>query len=445
MPSNTLRELVRTRFRALRYRNFRLYWMGQLVSLIGTWMQSVAQGWLMHRLTASAFMLGLLGFVQFLPVLLFSLLAGVVADRFDKRRLLLLTQTAFLVQAGLLAAFVTAGAVQPWMLLVFAFAYGVFNAFDMPTRQAIIVELVTRDDLSNAIALNSAAFNAARIVGPAAAGVLVATLPGLLDAAGLGRLFPSQLAGEAGCFWINALSYIAVLVSLSRIELAPREAIPNAAETGALAKLAEGVRYALGQRSIRSPLVLLAFAGGFGFQYLTLLPVYAREILQAGADAYGLLVSAFGLGALAAAAILTRRSERRDLRRNVFVGLATAGAGLGVFAWSRWLPLSLAMGFLAGYGLILYVASTNTLLQLATEDRFRGRVMSLYTRMFVGMAPFGALLTGVIAQRTSAPVATSMSAAILIGSAAWVLRRLQVTAARDAQRAAQSAIEERIG
>ena len=217
MPSSALDQLVRTRFRALRHRNFRLYWVGQLVSLVGTWMQSVAQGWLMHRLTASAFMLGLLGFIQFLPVLLLSLLAGVVADRHNKRWLLLMTQGGFLLQAALLAALVTAGVVTPWMLLVLACAYGVLNAFDMPTRQSIIVELVKKEDLSNAIALNSAAFNMARIVCPAVAGVLVATLPGLLKAAGLGRLLPTRLAGEAGCFWVNALSYIAVLVSLARI------------------------------------------------------------------------------------------------------------------------------------------------------------------------------------------------------------------------------------
>src|SRR5881409_1728394 len=199
-------ELLRTRFRSLTHRNFRLFWLGQIVSLIGTWMQSVAQGWLMHRLTDSAFMLGVLGFAQFLPVLLLSLWAGVIVDSMDKRRLLFATQTAFLVQAVLLATAVSTGVVRPWMVLALAFVFGTINALDLPARQSFVVELTGREDLSNAIALNSAAFNTARVVGPAIAGVLVATI------------------GEGGCFWLNALSYLAVIASLLRLDLPPRAA-----------------------------------------------------------------------------------------------------------------------------------------------------------------------------------------------------------------------------
>ena len=424
MSDDAGRETLASRFRSLGHRNFRLYWVGQLVSLIGTWMQSVAQGWLMHRLTDSAFMLGLLGFVQFLPVLLFSLWAGVVADRVDKRRLLYWTQGAALLQAAALAAVVMTGVVRPWMVLGLAFVFGVINAFDLPVRQSFLVDLVGKEDLSNAIALNSAAFNTARVIGPAFAGVLVATI------------------GEGGCFGINAVSYVAVLYSLSLMRLPPRAAHAAAA---ARATLREGVDYARSVGSIRNLLVLLGVTAGLGFQYMILLPVYARTILHAGAGAYGLLVSAFGLGALLSVARLTQNLDRWGLRRNLLLGLSSAGLGLGVFAWSRSLPLSMAAGFVAGFGLIVYVASTNTLLQLTTEDRFRGRVMSLYTLMFVGTAPIGALAAGAIAQRWGAPMATSFSAVVLLGGALWVSYRLRVLAARETTPPARAAEVEKIG
>src|SRR2546422_6574076 len=410
-------EILASRFRALRHRNFRLFWTGQLISLVGTWMQSVAQGWLMHRLTSSAFMLGLLGFIQFLPVLVFSLWAGVVADRVDKRRLLLVTQASFLVQAAALAAVVSSGVVRPWMVLALAMGFGIVNAFDLPARQSFLVELVGKDDLSNAIALNSAAFNAARVVGPAIAGVLLAAI------------------GEGGCFWINAASYLAVLYCLTRMNLVPR-AREGGAEAGR-ATLSEGVRYAHSIGPIRNLLLLLGLTAGLGFQYMILLPVYTRTILRAGPGAYGLLVSAFGLGALLSSVRLTQSLDRWGLRRNLLLGLSTSGVGLAVFAWSRTLPLSLAMGFLAGFGLIVYVASTNTMLQLTTEDRFRGRVMSLYTLMFVGTAPIGSLASGLIAQRFGAPVATSFSALVLLAGAIWVSYRLRVLAAREGARPAE--------
>jgi MFS family permease len=413
MTFATLRDHLRTTFRSLRHRNYRLYWTGQLVSLIGTWMQSVAQGWLMHRLTSSALMLGLLGFCQFLPVLLLSLWAGVIVDSMDKRKLLLITQSAFLVQAVLLAAAVSTGRVTPTTVLVLAFFFGTINALDLPARQSFVIELAGKEDLSNAIALNSAAFNTARIVGPAIAGILLATV------------------GEAGCFWLNAVSYIAVIASIWRMDLAPRPGIRFDARR-AVEAMAEGVRYAKSVRPLRNLLTLLGLTAGLGFQYMILLPVYVREILKADAKAYGLLVSAFGLGSLIAAALMTRNQDRWALRRNIFIGLFSAAIGMGVFAWSRALPLSLAMGFLAGFGLILYVATTNILIQISTEDQYRGRIMSLYTLMFVGTAPIGALVSGSIAQRFGAPVATSVSACVLLGGALWMLRRLRVLAMREA-------------
>jgi MFS family permease len=421
-PSDTLAD----RFRALRHRNFRLFFGGQLLSLVGTWMQSVAQGWLMHRLTHSAFMLGLLGFAQFLPVMMFSLWAGVVADRVDKRRLILLTQACALVQAAVLAAVATSGVVQPWMVLGLALAFGTISAFDLPARQSFLVEMVGKEDLSNAIALNSAAFNTARVLGPALAGLLVA------------------LAGEGVCFWVNAASYVAVLVALSRMKLPPRVADAGSA-LDPLSTLREGVRYALGLKPIRNLLGLLGVTCGLGFQYMVLLPVYARDILHAGPRAYGLMVSAFGLGSLLSAVVMTRQQDRWSLRRNLLVGLGTSGIGMGAFAWSRALPLTLAMGFAAGFGLILYVASTNTLLQLTTEDRFRGRIMSLYTFMFIGTAPLGSLVAGWIAQHLGAPTATSFSALVLLAGAGWVTYRLRTIAAREAGRRTEPVLTEKLG
>jgi MFS family permease len=394
--------------RALRHRDFRLYFFGQFVSLIGSWMQAVAQGWLMHRLTSSAMMLGLLSFAQFAPVLPLALWAGVVADRTERRTLLLWTQSLLLAQAVALAIVVSAGVVKPWMVIALACVYGIVNTFDLPARQSFVIEMTGREDLPNGIALNSAAFNAARILGPAVAGALVATL------------------GEAGCFWLNALSFLAVLVSLVMIRSGRRAsrpapdagAAPAAPAAPAVAStMREGLSYAWGSQSIRQLLVLLAICAGFGFQYNVLLPVYARDVLHAGARTYGWLFSAFGAGSLVAALRMAVTRHRWALRRHLLVGLALGGAGLAGFAWSRWLPGMMMCAALAGFGLILYVSSTNTLIQLTVEDRYRGRVMSLYTLFFVGTSPFGSLLAGAVAQRFGAPVATSLCAVVLLGGA----------------------------
>ena len=404
---------VADRFRSLRHRDFRLFWSGQLISLMGTWMQTVAQGWLMHRLTDSAAMLGLLGFAQFIPATLFSLFAGVLADRMDKRKLIRITQTFAMVQAVAMALVVTLGVVQPWMILVLAFLLGTINAFDLPGRQSYFIEMVGRDDLSNAIALNSAAFNVARVLGPAAAGILVGWV------------------GEKACFWVNAASFVAVLVSLAMIRTPSRPTVVGGLRE-TLLTLGEGIRYALDVTPIRNLLLLLGFCAGFGFQYTVLLPVYARDVLHVGPQAFGLMVSAFGLGSLMAAVAMTRRMDRWALRRSLLVGLLASGIGMAVFAWSRSLPLTLMMGLMAGFGLITYVATTNMLLQLTTEDRFRGRIMSLYTFMFFGTSPFGALLGGWVAQRWGAPVATSVCALVLLGGALWMSYRLRILAAREA-------------
>lgn len=401
----------RSGFRALRHRNFRVYWSGQLVSLAGTWMQSVAQGWLMHRLTASAWMLGLLSFAQFIPVLPLALWAGAIADRVDKRRLLLVTQSLMLVQATLIALAVSTGVIQPWMVLALALVYGCVNTFDLPARQSFVIEMTGREDLSNGIALNSAAFNTARIVGPAIAGLVLASL------------------GEAACFWLNAVSFVAVLVALASLRLPPREASTETRSLGAT--LVDGVRYAWGTRPLRNLLLLLAVCAGLGFQYNVLLPVYTRELLHAGPRVYGGLLAAFGIGSLLAALRMTARLDRWALRRNLLVGLVLGGLGFAGFAWVRVLPVMMLMGAIAGFGLILYVSSTNVLIQMTTADEYRGRVMSLYTLMFVGTSPFGSLLAGGIAERYGAPVATSACAVVLLGGALWVSARLRAIAARE--------------
>jgi MFS family permease len=406
-----LPDSVATNFRALRHRNFRLFWTGQLVSLVGTWMQSVAQGWLMYRLTSSPFLLGVLGFTQFLPVLLFTLWAGVVADRVDKRRMIQVTQALMMLQAVVLAVLTSTGVVQAWMVLVLAFIYGTVTAFDLPGRQSFLVEMVGREDLTNAIALNSTVFNTARILGPALAGVLLAVV------------------GEGGCFWLNAVSYLAVLWGLALMDL-PRRAAGRAEHPWR--HLRQGMAYTWHTSSIRNLLVLLGLMAGLGFQYMVLLPVYARDILHGGPPAYGMLVSAFGAGSLLSALQLTRRHDRQGLRRNLLVGLLAAGLGMSAFALSTRLWLSLVAGFASGFGLILYVASTNSLIQITTEDGYRGRVMSFYSLMFTGTAPVGALTVGAIAQRASAPIATAFSGLVLLLGALWVARRLRVIAAREA-------------
>jgi MFS family permease len=397
------------RFRALRHRNFRLFWSGQLISVIGTWMQSVAQGWLMHRLTNSAWMLGVLAFTQFIPVTALSLWAGVVVDRVDRRRLILITQSLCAVQAVLLAAAVSAHIVTPWMVLVLAFVYGAVNAFDLPARQSFLVEMVGKEDLPNAIALNSAAFNTARVLGPTVAGLTLAAV------------------GEAACFWLNALSYLVVIAMLLRIRLPGRAAIQAAGGS-----MKEGVRYVMRTPPLRNLLALLGVMASLGFQYSTLLPVYARTILHTGPQGYGLMVSAFGAGSLLSALLLTRQYDRWGLRRNLLLALGASAIGMAGFAWSRWLPLTLLMGCAAGFGLIFYVATTNVMIQLTVDDAYRGRVMSLYTFMFIGTAPLGAILAGALAERWGAPIATSSCAVVLAGGAGWIAWRLRVIAAREA-------------
>jgi len=406
---NALRTLVHERFPALRSRNYRLYWTGQAISLIGTWMQSVAVSWLVWRLSKSPFLLGLVGVSMTLPILALSLFAGVVADRFVRRRVILITQTFSMLQAVTLAALATWGHPPVWLVLALVAVMGIINAFDLPARQSFISETVEPGVLPNAIALHSAIFNAARLLGPALAGVVLATL------------------GEAPCFWINAASYVAVLYGLWRMDLPALPPRTNG-KVSPLAHIAEGVGYAWRTPSLRNLLVLLGTAGSFGFQYTVLVPIYADRILHAGSSGYGILMSAAGIGSLLAALTMTAKQDRKKLRRNLLIGLSLFGAGLIGFSLSRAFPLSFALNLVVGFGMVLYGASTNTLVQSTVDDAYRGRVMSLYTLMFIGTAPLGSFVLGSVAQHFGAPWATRISGGLCVLGALWVFHRLRVLA-----------------
>lgn len=384
-------------FRALRHRNYRLFFFGQLVSLVGTWMQAVAQSWLAYRLTGSAALLGVVAFAGQFPALLCASWGGVVADRFPRRAILLATQVASMALALTLAGLTLSGRIEVAHILVLAALLGAVNAFDIPARQAFVVEMVGRDELINAIALNSSIFNGARIVGPAIAGVLVARL------------------GEGWCFLLNGVSYLAVLAGLLAVDL-PAAARPR--EAGSmLARIAEGFRYAAGARPVRALLLLLGVVSLTAMPYAVLMPIFADRVLGGGAAALGLLMGASGVGALAGALMLASRRGISGLGRWVAISAAGFGIALVLFSLSRSLWLSVALMVPAGFFMINQMASSNTLIQSVVPDRFRGRVMALYTMMFMGMAPLGALGAGAAAERWGAPATVAAGGALALAAA----------------------------
>lgn len=413
-------RLPRT-FKALQHRNYRLFWTGQLVSLTGTWMQSIAQGWLVYLLTKSALSLGVVSFSQFLPVLLFTLLGGVAADRFDRQKLVLFTQSASLLQATLLATLTLTGAVQLWHVIGLAFLLGTINALDTPARQSLIHELVSREDLMNAIALNSTVFNSTRIVGPAIAGTLLGALSAWihaqfsLDADGATRI------AIGVCFALNALSYSGVIVGLLLMDRHPRE--KNSNRESVWRSLWAGLNYARRDNRVLALLSLMGVSSIFGFSYMTLMPLYAGEILKVGPQGYGFLMAAAGLGALTGALILASLGNYQRKGALLTVGNFVFPLMLLVFAQSTLFPVSLIalVGF--GWGLITQNALTNTLLQTIVPGELRGRILSLYTLMFMGMLPFGSLQVGAIAEKFGAPTALSLGALICLGFSLFVYWR----------------------
>jgi MFS family permease len=400
------------RFPVLRHRNFRLYVVGQGLSLVGFWMQSVAQGWLVYRLSGSAFVLGVVAFASYAPVLCLAPLAGVVADRVPRRALVVLTQVLLLLIALALGVAVSVGAATVALVVTAAVANGAVSAFDIPARQSFLVEMVGPEDLPGAIALNASVFNAARMVGPAVAGFLVAGV------------------GEGPCFLLNAASYGALLVALRRMRLAPRAAAALAAPgTGLL----EGVRYVRRRPVLRTLLLLLGVVGSLGFPWGILLPVFAGRVFGVGPRGYGLLLAAAGIGAvLSGLRLASRRYSELEHRRNLLIGLTALGAGVAGLAFGPGFHAALALQALAGFGMIRYAATTNTLLQLVVEDRYRGRVMGLYTVMFLGTAPLGSLVLGGLAERFGAPAAALVAGTVPLAGAAWLALRLRRVARRRA-------------
>lgn len=413
-------RLPRT-FRALRHRNYRLFWTGQLISLTGTWMQSVAQGWLVYILTRSALKLGVVSFAQFLPVLLFTLLGGVAADRFDRQKLVLSTQSASLVQALALAVLTLTGVVQVWHVIALAFLLGTINALDTPARQSLIHELVAHEDLMNAIALNSTAFNSTRIVGPALAGLLLGAISAWVQ---------SQFSTDEGsamrvavgiCFALNALSYSATITGLLLMDREPFE--NNAKHESVWLSLWAGLNYARQDQRVLALLSLMGISSIFGFSYMTLLPLYAGEILNVGPQGYGFLMAAAGSGALLGALILASLGNYQGKGLLLTIGNFIFPIMLLIFAQSKIFPLSLIalVGF--GWGLITQNALTNTLLQTIVPSHLRGRILSLYTLMFMGMLPFGSLQVGAVAEHLGAPMALSLGALICLGFSLFVYWR----------------------
>jgi len=396
-------RLPRT-FTALRHRNYRLFWSGQMISLIGTWMQSLAQSWLVYRLTNSPLMLGLVGFATALPILLFSLVGGVVADRVNKRSLIVATQTAAMLQAFLLAFLVGTDLVQVWHVVLLAFTLGVINAFDTPARQSFVIEMVGREDLMNAIALNSSVFNGARVVGPAVAGLLVGWV------------------GEASAFFLNGASFLAVIAGLLMMRLPPS---PRAARAESpWENLVAGLTYLRRHRVLLGLMGLVGMASIFGMPYTTLMPVFARDILQVGAAGQGFLMTATGLGALIGALTLASLGDFKRKGQLVTAGNFLFPAMLFFFALSTWFPSSALFLLGVGWAMVTQNATTNTLIQTSVPDQMRGRVMSVYTLAFMGMMPLGSLQAGAVANAFGAPFAVEFGAIIAAAFALFVFCRV---------------------
>jgi len=384
--------------RAFRHRNYRLFFGGQFISLTGTWMQSVAQAWLVYRLTGSAVLLGFVAFSGQIPVFLFASLGGAFADRHDRPRILVATQTASMLLAFVLAALTLAHRVQVWHVFVLAALLGLVNAFDIPARQSFVVEMVGREDLINAIALNSSMFNGTRVIGPAVAGILVATI------------------GEGWCFFANGVSYIAVIAGLLMMKITARERLPLPGST--LTSIIEGFSYVGRTGPVRSLLFLLGLISLLGMPFVVLMPIFADQILHGGARGLGLLMGASGIGALIGALSLAARRGARGLGRVVAFSAAGFGASLILFSLSRSFWLSAALLLPVGFAMIVEMASSNTLIQTLVPDNLRGRVMAVYSMMLMGMAPFGALLAGALAHRLGAPITVALGGGVCIVAAA---------------------------
>lgn len=381
-PNKTI-ELTHI-FRALRHRNYRLFFIGQIISLIGTWMQQIALSWLVYRLTNSVFLLGIVGFISQIPALFLTPLAGVVADRYNRHHILVATQTLLMMQAFILSVLVLTNSIVIWHIMVLSIFLGLVNAFDVPVRQAFTVDTIEKiEDLGNAIALNSSTFNMARLVGPSIAGILIA------------------VAGEGICFLLNGISYLAVIASLFAMRIAPPEIEPR--ETSVLHELKEGFKYAFGFAPVRYILALLAIVSLMGTPYQVLMPVFAKDIFHGGPRILGFLMAMAGVGALVGATYLAMRKSVLGLGKIITRAAVLFGLGVIIFSFSRVLWLSMLVILVSGFGMMVQMASSNTVLQTIVDEDKRGRIMSFYAMALMGMVPFGSLLAGSLASKIGAP------------------------------------------
>jgi MFS family permease len=406
-PSNGGGHSVGFMLRAFRYRNYRLFFGGQVISLVGSWITMTATSWLVYRLTNSALLLGVVGFASQFPSFLLTPFAGIYVDRWNRHRLLVATQVASMLIAFVLAALTLSGTISiPWLIIV-SVCSGIVNAFDLPGRQAFVVLLVEdKRDLGNAIALNSSMFNAARLVGPSIAGAIIA------------------LTSEGWCYFIDGVSYLAVIAALLAMRVPQAQPAPVAAPVSPLQQFREGWTYAYGSRTIRSVIAVIALVCLVGVPYTVLMPVYAAEILGGGAHTLGFLMTATGGGALLGALWLASRRNIAGLTRNIAVAGAVFSVGLMAFALSRVMWLSVPLLIVSGFGFIVMVASSNTLLQTIVEDNKRGRVLSFFLMAYFGTTPFGSLAAGAVSERIGAPYTLVACGALCLAGIAWFATQL---------------------
>jgi MFS family permease len=393
-------------WRALRHRNFRLFFGGQSISLIGTWMTRIATSWLVYRLTHSALLLGTVGFAGQIPTFLLAPIAGVIVDRIDRRKVLVWTQALAMVQSLLLAWLTLSHRITISEVLVLSAMQGVINAFDMPGRQSFMVKMVEdRADLSNAIAINSSMVNTARLIGPSLAGLLIAA------------------TNEGWCFLVDGISYIAVIASLLMMRI-PRDQVERVTAS-MIVQLQEGWTYVAASVPIRSILLLFALLSLMGWPFMVLMPVFAGQILHGGAHTLGFLMGAVGVGSLVSALSMVMRRSVRGLTKMIPLAAVIFGVGLICFGLSHLLWLSILMMLVTGFGMMQGLTGSNTIIQTLVDEKMRGRVMSYYTMAFVGMAPFGSLLAGALAHAIGAPRTVIVSGVACIAGAAWFASRLK--------------------
>ncbi len=410
-PAETARlPPVSTRFRAMQHRNFQLFIAGQLTSLIGTWMQSTAQLWLVYKLTGSAALLGVFGFANQVPLLFLSSVGGYIGDHYDRRRGVMWTQTASMILAFVLAGLTLGKIITVWQLILIAFLVGIVNAFDVPIRQAFFVQMVGKEDLPNAIALNSSIFHGARVVGPAIAGATIAWL----DA-------HHVKSSEGWCFLMNGLSFLAVIGALAAMRITKTE--PKPPEGSPFQNFIQGFRFAMQDLPIRSALLLLSVLSLFALQYAVFLPLFAKDILHSGARGFGLLMSSAGVGAVLGALHFAARTDYKGLARWIAATSMTCAIGLEVFAQSRVFWLSSAVLLIVGFAVTSQMTATNTLIQNRVPDELRSRVMAVYATMMMGMQPIGSLIAGGVAKHAGAPkTLAAFGILVLVGSLVFLFR-----------------------